>query len=209
MTGVQTCALPISTRYENTVSGYTAFAMFNGTSNQVFKPAFLNMLKTWHANDPVSAREIARNNAIYARQGNRNPFIDRPEFVTQIWGAATVRTMAPETEVFTKDNQTVADVIDFEATSFEEKIQMEFEAEEVVKNNVDFNTYPNPSNGNFSISLVDEKAFDVEIFSVFGDKVLEKQNQNSKLEVTNLKKGIYLVKITSNDNAVLKKIVVE
>jgi endonuclease I len=30
----------------------------------------------WHANDPVSAREIERNNAIYARQSNRNPFID-------------------------------------------------------------------------------------------------------------------------------------
>jgi endonuclease I len=76
-----------ATRYENTVSGYS-YAMFNGTSNQVFTTAFLNMLKTWHANDPVSAREIARNNAIYARQGNRNPFIDNPSYVTSIWGAA-------------------------------------------------------------------------------------------------------------------------
>jgi endonuclease I len=196
-----------ATRYENTVSSYTAFAMFNGTSNQVFKPAFLAMLKTWHTNDPVSAREIARNNAIYARQGNRNPYIDHPEYVTQIWGAATARTMAP-TEVLTKNND-ITEAIDFDAPSFEEKIQMAFEAEEVVKNNIDFTTYPNPSNGNFSINLVDEKTFDVEIFSVFGDKVLEKQNQNSKIDVTNLKKGIYLVKITSNDNSILKKIVVE
>ena len=64
-----------ATRYENTIATYP-FDMFNGTSNQVFTTAFLNMLKTWHANDPVSAREIARNNAIYARQGNRNPYID-------------------------------------------------------------------------------------------------------------------------------------
>lgn len=87
-----------ATRYENTISGY-AFDMFNGTSNQVFTTAFLNMLKTWHTNDPVSAREIARNNAIYARQGNRNPFIDRPEFVAAIWGGTPsgggIDTVAP------------------------------------------------------------------------------------------------------------------
>lgn len=76
-----------ATRYENTVAGYT-YAMFNRTSNQVFTTSFLNMLLTWHANDPVSAREIERNNAIYARQGNRNPFIDNPSYVTAIWGAA-------------------------------------------------------------------------------------------------------------------------
>ncbi|MDP5201726.1 endonuclease [Flavobacterium sp. DG2-3] len=74
-----------ATRYENTVAGYS-YPMFNGSSNQVFTTAFLNLLLAWHAQDPVSAREIARNNAIYARQNNRNPFIDHPEYVNQIWG---------------------------------------------------------------------------------------------------------------------------
>ncbi|MBL0738196.1 endonuclease [Flavobacterium sp. GN10] len=74
-----------ATRYENTVAGYS-YAMFNGSSNQVFTTDFLNMLLAWHAQDPVSAREIARNNAIYSRQNNRNPFIDHPEYVNQIWG---------------------------------------------------------------------------------------------------------------------------
>ena len=73
-----------ATRYENTVAGYS-YAMFNGTSNQVFTTAFLNLLITWHNQDPVSSREIARNNAIYATQNNRNPFIDRPEYVQAIW----------------------------------------------------------------------------------------------------------------------------
>lgn len=86
-----------ATRYENTVAGYS-FAMFNGSSNQVFTTAFLNMLLTWHAQDPVSAREIARNNAIYARQNNRNPFIDHPEYVNQIWGGTpSGDTQAPTT----------------------------------------------------------------------------------------------------------------
>lgn len=87
-----------ATRYENTVSGYS-YAMFNGSSNQVFTTAFLNMLLAWHAQDPVSAREIARNNAIYARQNNRNPFIDHPEYVNQIWGGTSGSgdTTAPST----------------------------------------------------------------------------------------------------------------
>jgi hypothetical protein len=36
-------------------------------------------------NDPVSQKEIDRNNAIFLHQNNRNPFIDHPEYVCQIW----------------------------------------------------------------------------------------------------------------------------
>ena len=45
------------------------------------------MLLTWHTQDPVNAREIARNNAIYAQQNNRNPYIDHPEWVQTVWSA--------------------------------------------------------------------------------------------------------------------------
>lgn len=82
-----------ATRYENTVANYN-YDMLNHTSNQVFTTPFLNMLIQWHIQDPVSAREIARNNAIYARQNNRNPFIDHPEYVQMIWGGGTP---APDT----------------------------------------------------------------------------------------------------------------
>jgi endonuclease I/chitodextrinase len=82
-----------ATRYQNTISGY-GFDMFNNTSDQVFTTAFLNMLLAWHAKDPVNAREIARNNAIYARQNNRNPYIDHPEYVQAIWNP-TADTTAP------------------------------------------------------------------------------------------------------------------
>ena len=86
-----------ATRYENTVAGYS-YAMFDGSSNKVFTTAFLNMLLAWNAQDPVSAREIARNNAIYARQNNRNPYIDHPEYVNQIWGGtSSTDSQAPTT----------------------------------------------------------------------------------------------------------------
>jgi endonuclease I/chitodextrinase len=76
--------LYFATRYENTVSTYS-YPMFNNTSDQVFTTAFLNLLLTWNAQDPVSAREIARNNGIYGTQNNRNPYIDHPEFAQLIW----------------------------------------------------------------------------------------------------------------------------
>jgi hypothetical protein len=39
----------------------------------------------WHQQDPVSAKEIARNDSIYKIQNNRNPFIDNPIWVNAIW----------------------------------------------------------------------------------------------------------------------------
>ena len=85
-----------ATRYENTVGNYI-YPMFNRTSTQVFSNAFLAMLLNWHNNDPVSSREITRNNAIYARQGNRNPYIDNPSFVNSIWGGGTTTPVADTT----------------------------------------------------------------------------------------------------------------
>ncbi len=84
-----------ATRYENVITTWgTSYAMFNGTTNQVFTPTFLSILLAWNTLDPVSPSEIARNNAIYARQNNRNPFIDHPEYVNQIWSTST-DTQAP------------------------------------------------------------------------------------------------------------------
>ena len=46
----------------------------------------LSTLLIWHSADPVSTDEKTRNNLIYQNyQNNRNPFIDRPEFVSLIW----------------------------------------------------------------------------------------------------------------------------
>lgn len=46
----------------------------------------VSVLLAWHAADPVSDRERRRNEIIYSDwQGNRNPFIDHPEWAEQIW----------------------------------------------------------------------------------------------------------------------------
>ena len=48
-----------------------------------------NMLLEWAAADPVSQKEINRNNAVAGIQGNRNPFIDYPGLEQYIWGSKT------------------------------------------------------------------------------------------------------------------------
>jgi len=45
----------------------------------------LSVLLKWHAQDPVDGFERNRNNIIQEWQGNRNPFIDHPEWVNLIW----------------------------------------------------------------------------------------------------------------------------
>jgi len=49
------------------------------------KKAVVLMMK-WHREDPVSQKEIDRNNGIQKTQGNRNPFIDYPYLAEYIWG---------------------------------------------------------------------------------------------------------------------------
>ncbi|MFC3716616.1 endonuclease [Luteimonas soli] len=49
-------------------------------------PAYMGLLSTllaWHQADPPDAAEAARNEVVYSFQGNRNPFIDHPEWATQ------------------------------------------------------------------------------------------------------------------------------
>lgn len=81
----------MATRYENVISSWWGGGMLNGTSDQVFQDWAIDMLLEWHANDPVSQKEIDRNNAIYYQvQANRNPFVDHPEFAQRIWGGCAV-----------------------------------------------------------------------------------------------------------------------
>ncbi len=46
----------------------------------------ITLLMKWHRQDPVSEKELKRNDAIEETQGNRNPFIDYPELAEYLWG---------------------------------------------------------------------------------------------------------------------------
>lgn len=70
------------TRYLPDLAGWSSPMMSGGN----FLPWAESMLLDWHASDPVSSKEQERNNTVFAIQGNRNPFIDHPEWVASIWG---------------------------------------------------------------------------------------------------------------------------
>jgi endonuclease I len=56
------------------------------TTKSEIKPWAIQMLMRWNEQDPVSQKEINRNNVIYSSyQHNRNPFIDHPEYARMIW----------------------------------------------------------------------------------------------------------------------------
>lgn len=80
------------TRYYTEDSGWQTNDMITGAN---LKPWAVDLLKKWHQQDPVSAKEIARNNAVYGIQGNRNPYIDHPEYVCMIWSGANYCAIVP------------------------------------------------------------------------------------------------------------------
>jgi endonuclease I len=45
---------------------------------------FEDTLREWHHNYPITDAERKRNEAVYQLQGNRNPFVDHPEYVGMI-----------------------------------------------------------------------------------------------------------------------------
>ncbi|WP_196886531.1 endonuclease [Aureivirga sp. CE67] len=102
------CMLYFATRYESQIPNWN-HAMLDGSSDQVYEDWFIEILLNWHNQDPVNQREIVRNNAGYEFQGNRNPFIDHPEYVNMIWGDG-VGFEAPSNVTISNITHTTADV---------------------------------------------------------------------------------------------------
>lgn len=164
--------LYFATRYENLVGSWS-FPMFNGTSNQVFTSNAINILLTWSNNDPVSEREIARNNAIYARQNNRNPYIDHPEYAMNIWGSLL------QNSIFEINNS--------------------------------ISVYPNPSNDN-KINIETEVAIDdIQLININGQIMMEIKKPiftSNSYTLNNLPQGFYFLRLTSVNQIVTKKVII-
>lgn len=73
-----------TTRYMNTTVT-NGGGVFGSTFGDL-KSWCVDLYLKWHRQDPVSQKEITRNNEIYKYQKNRNPFIDYPLLAEHIWG---------------------------------------------------------------------------------------------------------------------------
>ena len=69
--------------YSSSTAGFTAYA--------------IALFMKWTRQDPVSQKEIDRNEAIYAKQKNRNPFIDLPGLEEYLWGNKQGQTYSSKT----------------------------------------------------------------------------------------------------------------
>lgn len=99
--------LYFATRYENEIPTFRKDdiqdghnqSILDGTKNQSITKWQLDILLKWHNQDPVSQKERDRNDAIYKRQNNRNPYIDNPEWANVVWNyqppVSTPDTIAP------------------------------------------------------------------------------------------------------------------
>jgi endonuclease I len=79
------------TRYENNMTGWSGGANGGQAMDPTTFPSvdidYLRLMLRWHAQDPVSQKEIDRNNGGYTFQANRNPYVDSPQFVNRVWNA--------------------------------------------------------------------------------------------------------------------------
>ena len=76
-------------RYEGDVSGEPDLILTEGVQRLSSTTNLMGRLSTlllWHERDPVDPAESARNDKVFALyQHNRNPFVDRPEWVREIF----------------------------------------------------------------------------------------------------------------------------
>ena len=147
--------------------------MLDGSSNKVFEQWALDMLYQWHLNDPVSTKEINRNNVIYNYQSNRNPYVDHPEYVVAVWG----NTLSTPTY------SVLANV----------------------------SVYPNPTSIH-KINIESEHELDeIQLININGQlmqSINKPVSNNHTYTLENLPKGFYFLKLSSENQSVVKKIIV-
>lgn len=147
----------------------------------------IQLFLQWNVDDPVSAYEDARNTyhgstATYA-QRNRNPFIDNPYLATVIWGGSAAENRWPSIFLSTEDFETLANVI----------------------------VYPNPSN-NHRINIQSEVVLDeIQLINLNGQLVQQIKkpvSQDNNYSLDNLSQGFYLLRLSSENQTVTKKVIV-
>ncbi|MBP8947001.1 MAG: endonuclease [Bacteroidales bacterium] len=91
----------MSTRYMDKIANWDGASFQNSDLSSWAKNLFLQ----WHQLDPVSSKERKRNDSVYVIQHNRNPFVDHPEWVNDIWGpTATINNYDFVTYLYTTND---------------------------------------------------------------------------------------------------------
>lgn len=87
----------MATRYMNVIDNWPGGASFSGDNLSAWT---ITMMLDWHHEDPVSQKEIDRNNVVYSYQDNRNPYVDNPIWADAVWDPDYVPDHMKESEVY-------------------------------------------------------------------------------------------------------------
>ncbi len=162
--------------YKDKNLGVETQSMFNYGE---LKPWAKNMLLEWNSLDPVSQKEIDRNNAVYQIQHNRNPFIDFPELAEMIFGN---NTNVPFTTGISEFND--------EWQVFPNPTQGKINIRQI----------DNINGGTISIEMTN--AVGVTVFK----KTVNDFNHN-EIDLSTLPAGVYILKISAENNNKTLKII--
>ena len=161
--------------YKDKNLGQTSESMFSGS--QLVNWA-QQMMVDWHNADPVSEKEIERNQVIYSQiQHNRNPFIDCPELVDYLFGNRVGEPWIPTCFDWNPDDVAEYDV-----------------GEPLCR------LYPNPATDMVTVETDGVVISKIEVFDVTGRLLLSQEgtgNPASQLVVRELKSGYYFVRVTA------------
>lgn len=172
--------------YKDKNLGQASESMFSGSQLVDWAQ---NMLVSWHEDDPVSEKEINRNNVIYNTiQHNRNPFIDCPELVDYLFGSRQNTPWYPTCVEWNPD-----DIENYHLADYQ-----------------DCKVYPNPANQYFNIESNYLNINKIEIFDIAGRLLSSEENLNTKqftFSTQNLNSGCFFVKITTSKTAQTVKLI--
>lgn len=174
--------------YMNRNLGQASESMFSGSQLVGWAK---NMLVEWHNSDPVSEKEIARNNVIYNNiQHNRNPFIDCPELVEYLFGDRQNEPWYPT-------------CVDWSGVEIDRYHLEQYET---------CRLFPNPTCEDFFIESNYLRINKIEIFDLSG-KLIQTESGNGerkcKVELDGLPEGCYFVRVTTERSIEVLKLVVQ
>ena len=176
-----------ATRYEHNMVAWSTISpdgdcAMSGDPYTAYEPWLVALLLDWNAADPVSAKEIDRNNAVYAIQGNRNPYIDNPTWINYVWGDEL--------------GNPCTGVSGLEENDFLSTLKV----------------YPNPTKGQFTVAFsAFVENVTIKITNTTGQVVSTKSFENTKelnLEILGAE-GFYIVEVHAGNDKIARLQVVK
>lgn len=168
----------MATRYADVCGGWGN--AFNAVaSNSGLSKYSIALFLKWHRADPVSQKEITRNDAVYAKQHNRNPFIDYPMLAEFIWGTQKGQPW-------------------YKTSTPIDQVEMQW-----------LSVSPNPAVDYLLVSADGVDQMNYQLVDLSGKMLQSgRVNAGDQISVTDLSNGIYLLKVEAGAKTTVQKVVV-